>query len=191
MPLGARILGAVAHALEMFFDRHAESAVRAVWATLEARGLRSMATASHRQRPHVSLMVAEQISRAQASAAVEPLTEATDLALRLSSVSVFPGRAGVLYLSVVPTLRLLRLHRDLHVGLARAGVESGRHYLPDTWVPHCTLAQGLTHDEVTTAVRAVKRLRPIDADVSSVGIHDLDTGAITMVADLPHSASAD
>lgn len=183
---------AVAYALELFFDRRAESAVRTMWANLEARGLRSMATTGHcRHRPHVSLLVAEQLNFDQARAAVEPLTEATDVVLRLGSVAVFPGRAGVVYLAVTPTRRLLRLHHALHTHLAAVGVESGRHYLPDAWVPHCTLAQGLTHDQLTMAVRAVKRLRPIDADVVEVGIQNTDTGRIIPIAQVPRSRSAD
>lgn len=182
----------MAYALEMLFDPHAEAAVRAMWASLEARGVRSMATVGHcRHRPHVSLLVAEHITPAQARAALEPLAEATDLVLCLGSVAVFPGRAGVLYLSVVPTLRLLHLHRTLHVRLAGAGVESGRLYLPDAWVPHCTLAQGLTHEQVPVAVQAIKRLRATDAQITSVGIVDTDTGVITTIAEPPHSGRAD
>ncbi len=172
----------------MFFDRHADAAVRSMWASLEARGIRSMASSGHcRHRPHVSLMVAERIAPPQARTAVEPLTEATDLVLRLGSIAVFPGRAGVLYLGVVPTLRLLRLHNALHARLAGAGVESGRHYLPNAWVPHCTLAQGLAHRDLPVAVQAIKRLRPTDAQITSVGIVDTDTGDVTTIAEPPHS----
>lgn len=182
----------MAYALEMFFDRQAESVVRTMWASLEARGLSSMATASHcNHRPHVSLLVAEHLTPAQARVVVEPLTEATDVVLRLGSIAVFPGRAGVVYLGVTPTRRLLRLHHVLHARLAAVGVESGRHYLPDSWVPHCTLAQGLTPEQVTSAVGAIKRLRPIDAEVVEVGIQNTETGKITPIAQLPHSQVAD
>jgi 2'-5' RNA ligase len=163
-----------------------------MWANLEARGLRSMATVTHgRHRPHVSLAVAERITPAQAERATEPFREANDLALRLGSVAVFPGRAGVLYLSVVPTLRLLRLHREVHARLIRSGIDTDRHYLPDMWVPHCTLAQGLTPEHITTAVGAVKRLRAIAAEAVRVGLVDTDTGEITTIAELPHSIGTD
>lgn len=182
----------MADALELFFDADTESAVRAMWAGLEARGVRSMASASHaRHRPHVSLLIAERLPAGVARRALIPLANTTDLVLRLGSVAVFPGRAGVVYLGVTPTLRLLRLHREVHAHLAGAGVEAWRHYLPDAWVPHCTLAQGLPDEQVTTAVRAVKRLRPIDAAVVSVGITDTDTGRITDLAQLTHSERAD
>jgi 2'-5' RNA ligase len=163
-----------------------------MWATLEARGLRSMATATHgRHRPHVTLALAERITASQAERATDPLRDANDLALRLGSVAVFPGRAGVLYLSVVPTLRLLRLHREVHARLIRSGIETERHYLPDMWVPHCTLAQGLTPEHITTAVGAVKRLRAIAAEAVRVGLVDTDTGEITTIAELPHSIGTD
>ena len=163
-----------------------------MWGNLEARGLRSMATTTHgRHRPHVSLAVAEDMSPAHADVAAEPLREATDLALRLGSVAVFPGRQGVLYLSVVPTMRLLRLHREIHARLLGAGVETLRHYLPDAWVPHCTLAQGLTPDQIPIAVRAVQRLRLIAGDASSAGMVDTESGDITIIAEVPHSIDTD
>ncbi|HEX6254848.1 MAG TPA: 2'-5' RNA ligase family protein [Euzebyales bacterium] len=181
----------MAYALELFFDPHAEAAVRALWANLEARGMPSMATASHcNHRPHVSLLVAEHLTPDQARVVVQPLTEATDVILRLGSVAVFPGRAGVVYLGVTPTQRLLRLHHIVHTRLAAVGVESGRHYLPDVWVPHCTLSQGLSHEQVCTAVRAIKRLRTIEADVVEVGVQNTETGRITPIAQLPHSQDA-
>jgi 2'-5' RNA ligase len=182
----------VAHALELFFDAGTESAVRTIWASLEARGLRSMVRSRQgRHRPHVTLTVADRMTTAQADKAIMPLRDANDLALKLGSVAVFPGRVGVLYLAVVPTLRLLRLHREIHAQLMGAGVESGRHYLPDVWVPHCTLAEGLTPEQIPTAVAAVKRLRPIPAEAASVGLVDTDTGAITTITELPHSLVAD
>jgi 2'-5' RNA ligase len=163
-----------------------------MWGNLEARGLRSMATTTHgRHRPHVSLAVAEDMSPAHADVAAQPLREATDLALRLGSVAVFPGRQGVLYLSVVPTMRLLRLHREIHARLLGAGVETLRHYLPDAWVPHCTLAQGLTPDQIPIAVRAVQRLRLIAGDASSAGMVDTESGDITIIAEVPHSLGTD
>lgn len=175
----------------MLFDAGSESAVRAMWGSLEARGLRSPANTRTRNRPHVTLTVTDGMHRAHAEAAAEPLLSANDLSLRLGSISVFPGRAGVVYLAVVPTLRLLRLHHAVHARLANAGVESWRHYLPDTWVPHCTLAEGLSQEQVATAVQVVRRVRPITADVIGVGLIDTDTGAVTMVADVPHSASTE
>lgn len=175
----------------MLFDADSEAAVRAMWGNLEARGLRSPANSRTRNRPHVTLTVTGGMNRTQAAAAAEPLRTANDLSLRLGSIAVFPGRAGVVYLAVVPTLRLLRLHQEVHARLVGAGVESWRHYLPDTWVPHCTLAEGLGQDEVATAMRAVRRVRPITADITGVGLVDTDTGAVTVVTEVPHSASAD
>lgn len=182
----------MANALALYFDRQTDAAVRAMWASLEARGVPSMATSTHgRHRPHVSLTVGDRITTAQADRALAPFEDASALHLRLGSLAVFPGRAGVLYLGVVPTLGLLRLHRRVHEGLARAGVEAHRHYLPDAWVPHCTLAQGLTTEQVTDGVRAIKRLRALEADVVELGLVDTETGQVHRLADLPVGVDTD
>lgn len=183
------ILPDVANALELVFDRATDAAIRAMWASLEARGLPSMASRSHgRHRPHVSLVVADRVSVDQARYAVADLDDVSELCLRLGSVAVFPGRSGVLYLGIVPTRRLLTLHHEVHGRLAAAGVEADRHYLPDAWVPHCTLAQGLAPEQVPEGVRAVKRLRPLDGDVVGVSLVDTDTGRRTDLTDLPRNA---
>lgn len=162
-----------------------------MWGSLEARGLRSPANSRTGNRPHVTLTVTEGMNWAQAQAAAEPLQAANDLSLRLGSISVFPGRAGVVYLAVVPTLRLLRLHQAVHARLVSASVESWRHYLPDTWVPHCTLAEGLDQEQVATAMQVVRRIRPITADVVGVGLVDTDSGMVTTVTDVPQSTSTE
>ena len=96
----------MAYALELFFDAETESAVRAIWGNLEARGLRSLVSSRQgRHRPHVTLAVADRMTAPQADTATMPLRDANDLALQLGSVAVFPGRTGVLYLSAGPRLR--------------------------------------------------------------------------------------
>ena len=93
-----------------------EAAIKAVWARLEAAGVPSLATRTHRRhRPHISLSVAERIKTGQLEDARKRLA-ATHLDVTLYSPAVFPRR-GVLYLSVVPTLALLRLHENVHAAL--------------------------------------------------------------------------
>ena len=62
MILRLRADGAVAQALEVFFDPATEAAVRNVWDHLQKAGVPSLASRTHRRhRPHVSLTMAELI----------------------------------------------------------------------------------------------------------------------------------
>jgi 2'-5' RNA ligase len=107
------------------FDPTTEAAIKGLWARLETTGLPSLASRTHRRhRPHISLAVAERIETGQLQDARDCLA-ATHLDVTLYAPAVFP-RPGVLYLSVVPTLALLRLHEEIHAALGDSVVTPGR-----------------------------------------------------------------
>ena len=113
--------GAMGHAVELLFDPTTETAIKGVWARLETAGVPSLASWTHRRhRPHISLSVAKRIDTGQLQA-VRDCLAATHLDVTLYSPAVFP-RPGVLYLSVVPTLVLVRLHEEVHAALRDAMV---------------------------------------------------------------------
>jgi 2'-5' RNA ligase len=172
------------HALELFFDPTTEAAIRDVWARLETAGVPSLASRTHRRhRPHVSLSVAERIEAGQLQDAMDRLAS-THLDVTLYSPAVFP-RMGVLYLSVVPTLALLRLHEDVHAALAGSMVAPWETYSVGAWVPHCTLAQGLTRHQLVQGIDLLHDQPVIAAHVSSAGMLDTVTGEVLPLAALP------
>jgi 2'-5' RNA ligase len=176
----------MAHAVEVFFDPTTEAAITAVWARLEAAGVPSLATRTHRRhRPHISLSVAERIKTGQLEDARKRLA-ATHLDVTLYSPAVFPRR-GVLYLSVVPTLALLRLHEDVHAALRDSVVAPWDLYSVGAWVPHCTLAQELTRAQIAQGIDLLHDQSTITAHVSSAGILDTATGEVLPLGALrPH-----
>jgi 2'-5' RNA ligase len=173
----------MAHALELFFDPATEAAIKGVWARLETAGLPSLATRTHRRRrPHVSLSVAERIETRQLQGAGERLA-AAHLDVMLYSPAIFP-RKGVLYLSVVPTMALLRLHEEVHAALVGGLVAPWDTYSIGAWVPHCTLAQGLTRAQLAHGIDLLHDQPVIAAHVSSAGILDTATGEVLPLAAL-------
>jgi 2'-5' RNA ligase len=151
-------------------------------------GLPSLATRSHRKhRPHVTLVVAERIETTRLEAARHCLT-ATHLDVTLYSPAVFQ-RSGVLYLSVVPTLALLRLHQEVHAALHDGLIRPWELYSVGGWVPHCTLAQGLTRAQLARGVDLLHDHPIIETHVTGAGLLDTKTGEVLPVATLrPHSS---
>jgi 2'-5' RNA ligase len=174
----------MALAVEMFFDEDADAAVRAIWRDLAAAGLPSLAVFGHGQhRPHVSLAVFESLNLdgldplrsvlAQAIAQARPV-------LPLTSLGTFPGGEGVLFLGVTVSTALLDLHARTHAALAGQAAGPWPHYLPGSvWVPHCTLAQSLDAEGAAAAFRRMHGFHPIAATVTSAGLTDTATGAVT------------
>lgn len=167
----------MAQALEVLFDPTTEAVIKDLWARLETAGVPSLASRTHRRhRPHVSLAVAERIGTQQLESLRERLA-ATHLDITLYSPAVFP-RPGVLYLSVVPTLALLRLHQEMHATLRHGIVGPRDGYSVGAWVPHCTLAQDLTRAQLTRGIDVLHDQPVIPAHLGSLGLLDTATGEV-------------
>lgn len=169
----------MAHAIEMFFDEDADTEVRTLWGKLATAGLPSLATRTHRQhRPHVSLTVTASLDQADLTPVRSVLAEHLPVML-LDALGTFPGSEGALFLAAVVTTDLLTLHAKVHDALAGQPVTHWPYYLPGRWVPHCTLAQGLSRDEIAEAFRLLHGYQPVAVQLTSAGITDTVTGAIT------------
>jgi 2'-5' RNA ligase len=175
--------GAMGHAVELLFDPTTEAAIKGLWARLETAGLPSLASRTHRRhRPHISLSVAERIDTGQLQDARDCLA-AAHLDVTLYAPGVFP-RPGVLYLSVVPTLALLRLHEEVHAALRGSIVAPRDGYAVGAWMPHCTLAQDLTRAQLARGIDLLHDQPPVIAHVSSAGLLDTTSGEVLPIATL-------
>jgi 2'-5' RNA ligase len=171
------------HAVELLFDPTTEAAIKGVWARLETEGVPSLASRTHRRhRPHISLSVAERINTTELQGARECLA-ATHLDVTLYAPAVFP-HPGVLYLSVVPTLALLRLHEQVHTALRDSIVAPRDGYAVGGWMPHCTLAQELTRAQLVRGIDLLNDQPVIAAHISSAGLLDTTTGEVLPLATL-------
>lgn len=93
--------------------------------------------------PHFSYQVAEEYDLTQLEARVTAVArQMPPLRVRATTFGVFPVAQPIIYLSVVRTEALSRLHRRLWE--ATAGLAAGMvtHYHPQYWIPHITLAHG-------------------------------------------------
>ncbi|MBX3084626.1 MAG: 2'-5' RNA ligase family protein [Anaerolineae bacterium] len=162
----------MAHAVEMYFDEATDSAVRGMWQSIAATGVPSAMLAGG-YRPHVTLAVYDDLkddgwfaSTLEVLAGVAP-----PVSLTLSSYGIFPGAEGVLFLGVTVTDALCELHGTFHTWFTDYQSSSRAHYAPDQWVPHCTLALGLSLDEMAKALQACQGCPlPLTAQVTAFGL---------------------
>ena len=165
----------------MYFDGQADAAVRLLWQRLADAGLPSLATWTHRRhRPHVSLAVAESLAETDPAPLRSVLTSGRP-ALSLYTLSTFPAATGVLFLGVQVTGELLAFHAGVHAALGGQPIRHWAYYLPGNWIPHCALAEGLDRPETGKAFELLAGYRPITAEVTSAGIKDTATGAVTLL----------
>ena len=161
-------------AVELFFDTQAEKQIRDIWKAVQNAGISSpLLDAGY--RPHVSLGVCNR---------VEPSAFETELSifaasiapfpLSLSSVGTFPGAEGVIFLGVTVTERLLDVHAEFHKIFKKHAGEQSEHYAVGKWVPHCTLAFGLSERQIADAVSICRGFPlPVSTEVKEIGLMEV------------------
>ena len=93
-------------------------------------------------RPHVSLGVCNRIEPSAFEGELSSFAASVaPFPLSLSSVGIFPGVQGVIFLGVTVTeYRLLDVHAAFHKIFKTHAQEQSEYYAVGKWVPHCTLA---------------------------------------------------
>jgi 2'-5' RNA ligase len=140
------------YAVELFFDPSADAAVRSIWRSLADGGVPS-AIQDMGSHPHVSVAVTDELDVARFRPVLESLARETPaLELALASVGLFPTSEGVVFLAPAVTRPLLDFHAQFHAQFQQFGGRSWPYYLPGNWVPHCTLAMGVSRESLPEAL---------------------------------------
>lgn len=161
-------------AVVLRFDSQTEERIFDVWNAIHEAGISSsVLEASY--RPHISLGVC---NRLEASAFESELSTFTasiaPFLLSLSSVGIFPGTEGVVFLGVTVTEQLLNIHSAFHKLFKNHAQEPWAYYAVGNWVPHCTIASGLSEHQIAQVVAVCRQISlPISAEVTAVGLVDV------------------
>lgn len=155
------------YALELELDAGAGAAIRTLWQTMSAVGVTWMAESG--ASPHVSLAIWETIDRPRFDTELSRLAaEIGPIDIAFDGAGSFPG--GTVFLRPTPNPALRELQRHVHARFASLGEGSWAYYLPESWIPHCTLAMDVPDDRVREALAIAERAPAITGRFEHVGI---------------------
>ena len=157
--------------VEAYFDASTEASIRGAWKTIDEAGISdSMPKGGY--RPHVSLGVCDHLETD--SLAQELITFAasiTPFRLSFPNIGIFSTSEGVVYLGVTVTEQLLNVHTAFHKIFKKHAKEQREYYTVGRWVPHCTLAFGLSEDQIVEAVTVCRRIAlPTSTKIREIGM---------------------
>jgi len=159
------------YAVQLYFDQKMEDDFFTFRESLYKLGINPV-LGKLDDRPHVSLAVFGNIDFdrvVKITSAFAPLYK--QLPVQLDAFGSFPTSSNVLYLLPVPSHPLLELHKQFHELLLKEKILSSHYYLPDQWVPHCTLEFELSDDQFNLAFQLCKKhFSPIRGTFSSIGV---------------------
>ena len=161
-------------AVEMFFDETADKRVREVWDELAQANLTS-SQIDGGYRPHVTLGVFEGYTSPKFEDGLRFFTEKRgEFPIKFDYLGVFPRTEGVVYFGAVVTGQLLSIHGEFTRHFAPLMMGIRPYYLPGSWVPHCTLAYGLSLAAIPAVVEVCSRsILPIIAQVKEIGLLEI------------------
>lgn len=139
-------------------DDVASARIAAVWERLARRGISdSMPRLGY--RPHVTLAVFDALDEAAAGTALAAIAATQQSwSSALAGLGAFEAPRSVLWARPAVDASLASLQAKVVASLASP---CHPHYRPDAWVPHCTLADGLSSVSLAHARELVA-----DADVA-------------------------
>jgi hypothetical protein len=174
----------VALAVCLLFDPDTDRAVRRLWSGLEAAGIGTLLTHTHRHHvPHVSYAVLREFDEERVAEAVGALPDGPPLTLRFDTVGLFPrGRAALL---PAATPSLLTRQEAVVAAATATGADLHWHYRPGRWVPHCSLTTGTSQDLLPTAAVHAFDVLPLEGRAVEAALIDSGTGRRIPLAHLP------
>ncbi|MBE2224821.1 MAG: 2'-5' RNA ligase family protein [Anaerolineae bacterium] len=96
--------------------------------------------------PHFSYHVAEQYDEVSVAEILQEMAgEKRPFTITASGIGIFPAPSPIVYVPVVRTQELTKLHANLWSRLESIAQDSNPHYAPNRWLPHITLG----HHEIT------------------------------------------
>src|ERR1700737_1005164 len=138
----------MAFAVTLLFDPATSDAISARWKRLADAGLsNSMLDLGY--RPHVTLAVYDELAVDAAVAALDRVfDDVGQMAVTLTGLSTFGPGSGVCYVALAPSPDMMELHATI---VGAIGEICHPYDQIEHWIPHCTLATGMTDAEMGRA----------------------------------------
>lgn len=174
----------VALAVCLLFDPETDRAIRRLWAALEAAGVGTLLSHTHRRHvPHLSYTVLRTFDVDAVAAAVRALPEGSALELHFDAVGLFPRGRGALLMPA--TEALLTRQRAVVDAVGATGADLHWHYRPGRWLPHCSLTTGTSQELLPTAAVRAFDVLPLEGRAERAALIDSGTGQHWPLTTLP------
>jgi 2'-5' RNA ligase len=163
------------YAIVLDLDDRAAAAVREMAERVAGIGHRDISGAS--VAPHVTLAACSTLDVEGFQSLLAAVSVRTSpVATTFASLGVFPTGEGVIFLAPTVSRELLDLQLQVIKDLQDISAQIEPYWLPGQWVPHCTLAAGISPEVISTAMeRALKTLRPINASLVRLSLVEINS----------------
>ena len=178
------------YAIEMYFDKETEAKIMSLPQKVADAGL-STKFLEWKTRPHITMAVFNDIDEKKCIDLLkEFVKDVKAIPAFLDSVAMF-NDTKVVFLNPTMTKSMYQLHDDLYEKLKEFDTQGWEWYMPDGWVPHCTIAlNGEDDDEAfyKTSELILREFEKIEGRYESFGLVKI-TFPVEEIADVPFAGN--
>ncbi|MDR6555078.1 2'-5' RNA ligase family protein [Paenibacillus qinlingensis] len=159
--------GVVAH-----LDSNTENYIKQVWKELSDKALSQYAEEVQDRRPHITIAGYDSgVNIEQFIAKFDNFYESKkQISINLNSLGTFLN-SGALFLSPVPSREFLEFHNNHHKNFEIYQTSAETQYLPNNWIPHCTIANRLNEEKLKEAiVYCTTRIEPLTTTIVEISL---------------------
>lgn len=139
------------YGLIALFDDTTEKLVKKLWKELKDKSISFYAYEVEDRRPHITLASYNRLNKPNFIEQMETFYEdKSAIEITFSTIGSFLN-SGALFYSPIVTKGLIELHSNHHNNFEEFNDDPNSLYLPDNWIPHCTIANRLPPEKLSEA----------------------------------------
>ncbi len=162
------------YALLAYFDEKTEQEIKQLWIKLNELTISDYGVSMQNRRPHLTLADYEDINIETLSLMLNQyFDDQVQIPIKFNGLGSFIG-GNMLYLAPTLTQPLFDLHSNYHKHFKDLNQNPNSYYLPDCWVPHCTIAGRLSNETMLQAFEYCQKNFPCThATITEIGLTEV------------------
>ena len=140
------------YGLIAIFDEKTEQVIKDIWKELKVKSISAYAYEVEDRRPHITLASYHEIDKTEFIKQMDEFYyDKPTIEITFNSIGSFLN-SGALFFSPTVTCQLIEFHSNHHKYFNQFNRNPNSLYLPDSWIPHCTLANRLSPKKLSEAL---------------------------------------
>ncbi|MGE7924176.1 2'-5' RNA ligase family protein [Viridibacillus arvi] len=139
------------YGLIAIFDEQTEQIIKDIWKELKEKSISFYAYEVEDRIPHITLASYNDLNLSYLTKQLDVYYEGKQaIDITFNTIGSFLN-SGALFLSPTVTAGLIELHTNHHKNFNQFNDDPNSMYLPNRWIPHCTIANRLSPENLSKA----------------------------------------
>lgn len=159
----------MSYSTELYFDQDSENKIKEYLNIIKREGIENLFY-NLGALPHISLAVYnDNIDHLELIKNLEKF-RLNKVKISFKNIGYFCSNENAIFLCPKINYELLDLHKSYHEEFKEYIKNEGEYYLPENWIPHCSIAFEVSNEDFIKTIRILKNdFEPIDVTIEKIG----------------------